>query len=67
MKPNPQDYNPDPVYFRELVESTGLTQGRVAEEILGCSPRSVRMWLAGDRKFPYSVQYTLESHVLDVF
>ena len=65
MKPNPQDYNPSPEYFRELVESTGLTQGEVAREVLHCSDRSVRMWLAGDRKFPYSVQFTLEAHVLD--
>ncbi|KPK74212.1 MAG: hypothetical protein AMJ84_00020 [Acidithiobacillales bacterium SM23_46] len=66
MKPNPAEYNPDPEYLRQLIASTGKTQRQVAEEILGCSERAIRMWIAGDRRFPYAVQFTLEAEVLGV-
>ncbi len=66
MLPDPSQYNPKPSYFRDLIASTGMTQGEVAREVLGCSDRAIRMWLSGDRQFPYSVQFTLEAHVLNV-
>ena len=65
MKPNAKDYDPRPEYFRELVESTGLTQKKIAET-LGVDERTIRRWLAGDRQFPYTVQLALESLVLEV-
>jgi hypothetical protein len=55
--------NPDPEYFSQLVESTGLSQGRLSE-VIGSDPRSIRRWMKGERKYPYAVQYTLECVVL---
>jgi len=66
MLPDPKLFNPNPDYFRDLIESTGMTQGEVARDVLGCSDRAIRMWLSGDRQYPYTVQFTLESHVLGV-
>lgn len=64
MTPNAADYNPSAVYFTELVESTGLTQKKIAG-ILGVDERTVRRWQAGHRKFPYTVQFALECLVLN--
>lgn len=65
MRPNPKDYDPRPEYFGELVESTGLTQKKIAE-ILGVDERTIRRWLSGERRFSYTVQFTLECLVLEV-
>lgn len=63
MKPMASEYNPDVTYFAELVESTGLTQKKIGE-ILGVDERTIRKWLSGDRQFPYTAQFALESLVL---
>ena len=54
-------HNPDPLYLRELVDATGLTQLDVAQR-LGISPRKLRYHLAEGTKMPapYVVQYALE-------
>lgn len=66
MTPNAAEYDPRPEYFRELVASTGMTQKELAADVLGCTDRAIRMWMTGKRKFPYSVQFTLEALVLGV-
>ena len=57
--------NPDPLYARELVRMTGLTQNEVAAR-LGISPRQLRKYLArpeeaaSAKPIPYCEQFTLE-------
>ena len=65
MKPNAKEYNPDPAYLAELVKSAGMTRADLAER-LGYDERTLRRWLAGERKFPYAVQFALECIVLEV-
>jgi transcriptional regulator with XRE-family HTH domain len=62
MKPNPENYNPDPDYLRALIEKTGLSQNKVAESI-GIPSRTFRDYLNGNHKSkaPYPVQFALES------
>lgn len=64
MKPDARQYDPRPEYLAELVASAGMTKKDVAEKVLGCDPRSLRRYLAGERQFPYTVQFTLECWVL---
>lgn len=63
MKPNGLEYNPSPSYLAELIESTGLPRKKIAE-VLDVDERTIRKWLSGDRQFPYTVQFALESLVL---
>ena len=66
MKPNAKKYyDPRSEYFRELVESTGLTQPELGK-LLGCNERTIRRWLTGARKFPYTVQLALENLVIEM-
>lgn len=60
MKPNaPKHHNPDPDYLRSLIEGAGISQLEVARR-LGISGRAVRLYLAGARPIPYTVQYAVE-------
>lgn len=63
MKPDARLHNQDPEYFRSLVESTGLSIARLAK-VIGHDDRTIRRWMAGERKYPYSAQFTLECLVL---
>jgi len=63
MKPNAEYYDPDPAYFRSLVGSTGMNQTDLAK-LLGCSDRALRMWMSGNRPYPYTMQFALEVLVL---
>ncbi len=65
MKPDASTYDPRPEYFAELVKSTGMTRAALAER-LGHDERTLRRWIAGERRFPYSVQFALECLVLSV-
>jgi len=65
MKPDASQYDPRPEYFRELVESTGMTQPALGD-VLGCDERTIRRYLTGERQFPYSAQFALECLVLEV-
>jgi len=65
MKPNADDYNPDPDYIRALVDSAGMTQPVLASK-LGVTDRTVRKWISGDRVAPYLAQFALECLVLNV-
>ena len=65
MTPDASTYDPRPEYLAQLIGSTGLDQDELAE-LLGYSDRAIRMWLSGDRAFPYVVQFALECLVLDV-
>ena len=66
MKPNAEnEYNPDPAYMSDLVNSTGLTRGELAK-LLGISDRSIRQWMSGDRRFSYMAQFCVECLVLSV-
>lgn len=63
MKPDARLHNQDPEYFAQLVESTGLSITKLAT-VIGHDERTLRRWMKGERKYPYSVQYTLECLVL---
>jgi len=63
LKPDAKSYDPRPEYLAELIQSAGLTQKKLGS-ILGVDQRTIRRWLAGDRQFPYSVQFMLESLIL---
>ncbi len=65
MTPDASEYRPDPEYLAELIVSTGKTQDQLAD-ILGHDPRTIRRWLTGERKFPYTLQFALECLVLEV-
>lgn len=65
VTPDASTHDPRPEYLAQLIDSTGLEQEPLAE-LLGCSDRAIRMWLAGDRPFPYLVQFALECLVFDV-
>ncbi len=65
MTPDASTYNPDPQYFADLVESTGLSQVALGK-LLGVGERAIRRWISGDRKFPYTAQFALECLVLQV-
>lgn len=65
MKPNAEQYNPDPDYMADLVNSTGLTRGELAT-LLGISDRYIRQWMSGDRKFSYMAQFCVECVVLQI-
>lgn len=58
-KPNAEQHNPDPTYARNLIEQSGLTI-RAAAQRTGTSERSMRHWLAGNGRLPYTLQYALE-------
>ncbi len=64
MKPNPEKYNPNPEYLRELVEKSGLSSSKAAESI-GIPSRTFRDYLNDNHKSkaPYPVQFALESLV----
>lgn len=64
LKPDASQYNPDPQYIFDLIESTGMTQVALAK-VLGVTDRTVRRWQAGD-EVTYVVQFALESLVLNV-
>lgn len=61
MTPDARHHNPDPVYLRELMRRTGLSQREVAAR-LGMGARMLRYYLAeeGKHRAPYAVQYCLE-------
>ncbi len=64
MKPNASTHDPRPEYCRDLVNSTGMTRAALAKQ-LGMNDRTLRRYMAGERKFPYLVQLALESIVLE--
>ena len=67
LVPQASEYRAGDVqYFRELVLSTGLTRVVLARDYLGVTDRCLRLWMAGDTPFPYSIQFTLECIVLGV-
>jgi DNA-binding transcriptional regulator YiaG len=63
--PDASTYNPDPQYMADLVESTGLSQPALGR-LLGVEARTIRFWISGGRKFPYTVQFAMEALVLQV-
>jgi transcriptional regulator with XRE-family HTH domain len=60
MRPDPSQYEPSPEYLRSLIEGAGLSQ-RAAARAIGISERAMRYYLSGQRSFPYTVQFALES------
>jgi hypothetical protein len=63
MTPNAENYNPNPEYIRDLVESTGLRLPELGK-VIGHDERTIRRWINGERKYPYSLQFALECLVL---
>lgn len=63
MRPNAKHHDPRPEYVAELIGSLPYTQEELAA-ILGVSSRTLRMWLAGSRRIPYTAQFALEALVL---
>jgi transcriptional regulator with XRE-family HTH domain len=62
MQPDATKHNPDPLYLRELIARTGLSQSECARR-LGISPRQMRAYLTFVEKktpAPYPVQFALE-------
>jgi len=60
IRPDARDsYNPDPAYVKDLVDSLPYTQAELAER-LGCTDRTIRLWIAGQRTISYPAQYVLE-------
>lgn len=64
MKPNAQNYNPDPDYLRSLISKAGLTQAQTAE-LIGINARSIRRYLSftdspNYQQAPYAVQFAIE-------
>ena len=64
MKPDARGYEPNRDYLAELVASTGLSQKKTSERVLGVDPRTLRRYLSGERRIPYTVQFALECWVL---
>lgn len=63
MTPNAKDYNPDPQYIRDLIDSTGKTQPVLAE-LLGVNERTIRRLRSGETTVSYLQQFALECLVL---
>lgn len=63
MKPDARLHNQDPEYFSQLVQSTGLSVNKLAD-VIGHDERTLRRWMKGERKFPYSAQFIVECIVL---
>ena len=63
MRPDAKKHNPDPLYLRELIARTGMSQRQCAAQI-GISDRNMRAHLSIAGKLapaPYLVQFALES------
>lgn len=63
MKPDARMHNTDPEYFTALVQSTGMSIVQLAE-LIGHDERTIRRWMKGERGYPYSAQFIVESVVL---
>lgn len=64
MKPNIEEYNPDPTYLRCLIDKADLGQN-LAGTLIGVNTDNFRKMLTGRVTAPYSVQYALEGFVDD--
>ena len=64
MKPNIEEYNPDPTYLRCLIDKADLGQN-LAGTLIGVNTDNFRKMLTGRVTAPYSVQYALEGLVDD--
>jgi len=63
MKPNAQLYHAVTLdYLADCIDLTGLSHEELARRI-GCTSRSIRYYLAGERPVPYPVMYAIESLV----
>jgi len=70
VKPDASQHNPDPLYLRELIKRSGMSQ-RQAGERLGLSWSGFRNYLRAEddklyRTAPYTVQFALECLAEDV-
>lgn len=65
MIPDASNYDPNPEYLSQLIESTGITQPALALR-LGVNERTIRKWKHGERVAPYLAQFALECLVLEV-
>ena len=65
MTPDATEYNPDPEYIGNLIESAGVTQSALGAR-LGVHERTIRKWKSGERVTPYTAQFALECLVLQV-
>lgn len=64
MKPDAQNYNPDPDYLRTLITKAGLTQAKTAK-LIGINARSIRRYLScidspNYQQAPYAIQFAIE-------
>jgi len=64
MKPNIEEYNPDPTYLRDLIDKADLGQN-LAGKLIGVNTDNFRKMMTGRVTAPYSVQYALEGFVDD--
>jgi len=63
MKPDARMHNQDPEYFRQLVESSGMSVEKLGR-LIGHDRRTIHRWMAGERKYSYAVQFIVECVVL---
>lgn len=60
MRPDPSTHNPAPAYVQQLLDRAGLAPDEAGPAI-GVTERTVRSWLLGERRMPYTAQFALES------
>lgn len=64
MKPDARSYNPNHQYLRDLVLSIPMTRVELCKK-MGIAPRTLRLYMAGTRRYTYSTQFMLECLVLE--
>ncbi|WP_439254411.1 helix-turn-helix domain-containing protein [Pseudomonas monteilii] len=57
--PDAAHYSDSPGYLRKLYEASGLSQRECARR-LGVTHSTLKSWLAGSARWPYTAQYALE-------
>lgn len=57
--PDATNHRPEPDYLQHLLAKTGLSE-RAAERLLGFGERSLRNFMQGKTRIPYTLQYCME-------
>ncbi len=58
--PDASTHRPDPEYLQHLLAKTGLSERR-AEKLLGLGDRSLRNFMQGKSRIPYTLQFSMEA------
>lgn len=57
--PDASNHRPEPAYLQHLLAKTALSE-RAAERLLGFSERSLRNFMQGKSRIPYTLQFCME-------